>query len=64
MTKVIKIYEQFNTFEDFHTVFEEYCKNNFINCRIEDSKLKNDGSGQYKFVQYNCVHSGDPDKIR
>ena len=51
-------------FKEFELAFDSYCKSNFVNYYVADSKANKDPSIIWNFRQYKCVHGQDPDKIK
>ena len=58
---MIKIFQEFDTIEQFSTAFNSFCQESKINCSIKDSKYTDETKQFYKYVQFNCVHGGKCD---
>ena len=63
MSKIIKLFEQFDSYEEFSPIFEKYCKDNFINVQKADSALfKNENKENIgiNYIVFKCVHFSIP----
>jgi hypothetical protein len=61
--RMMKYKEKFESFEKFQIAFKEWCDTNYHPWRIDDSKYTDKSKLAYKYFRYECVLSGDPEKI-
>ena len=67
MSKIIKLFEQFDSYEEFSPIFEKYCKDNFVNVQKADSahfKNENKENIGINYIVFKCVHFQDPATIK
>ena len=55
--------KKFDNLEQFQQQFDTWCNQHYVNYFIADSKYINNKALEhlkYKYVQFECVHSGEP----
>jgi hypothetical protein len=65
-SKAINANAQFNSYEEFVKLFNEYCEASYQTYNVTDSRVNdaNDKQFKYKYVVYKCQLHADPDKIK